>query len=92
MAVTDTGTSPKPALRESLCVTCANAVPQLCGWVDRGDMTDIEEYAVRVATGGSRVKPFKLYAVLRCARYRKGPLPELPPPEKRCRWVFGKAY
>jgi len=67
---------------QTLCVTCANAVPQLCGWVDRGDMSGIEEYRVRMAAGGTKTKPHALYTIVRCANYRKGPLPELPPADR----------
>jgi len=75
----NSGNGSKSRPLQTLCVTCANAVPQLCGWVDRGDMNGLEEYMTRMASGGSKVKPHAIYIITRCANYREGSLPELPP-------------
>mgnify|MGYP001335463932 FL=1 len=70
----------KFTLSFSLCWECANAVPQLCRWIDEGDLSSgVIEYSTRKARGGRKVKPMELYYVLNCRNYRRGSLPKLPP-------------
>lgn len=63
---------------ESLCNTCAKATPLLCRWIDAGDRTGLE-YKSKFAkyTGKGKSWESELVTVIRCQRYKKGPLPPI---------------
>lgn len=67
--------------KESLCYICANAVPQLCPWIGKGDRTELV-YQARMAEyrDNRTVNKFRvneIVTVIECPRFREGALPSL---------------
>ncbi len=64
---------------ESLCNYCKNAVPQLCSWIGKSDLTGLE-YKRRIARydrGNGTFYQDEIITVLKCQKYQEGELPPL---------------
>lgn len=68
-----------------LCDTCARATAALCAFMQYKDpdaglkAVGIQPSGVKITvrSKGKEEKPYKLYRVLRCPRYKRGPLPSI---------------
>ncbi|MEW6044996.1 MAG: hypothetical protein AB1609_00705 [Bacillota bacterium] len=62
-------------MTETLCNTCCWTTAVHCAFIGRGDKTGLKlRQKVQVIDGNRKLM---LYQVVRCPRYREGPLPPL---------------
>lgn len=75
-----------PAPVNTLCMSCRKAIPQLCRWIDRGDMAGlvVETRTIKMQygrkdkkTGKRPMMDFEKTKVVECERYEPGELPPL---------------
>ena len=70
-----------PCRTESICWDCANAVPSLCGWVDKQERVWDKAYRAEVA--GQRGKSYIVWKVYGCRNF----VPEVEQNQERVQVV-----